>query len=77
MPVLGSDLVEVKKVIEENDIGMVVETVEPKVIAQAISDMLKSPKMAVWKQNCEKAANTLNWEKESEVLAEILDRING
>ena len=73
IPVLSSDLVEVRNIIEKYDVGDVCSSHEPKMIADKISEMLSSDKNRVWKENCKKAKIELNWETESKVLAKIID----
>lgn len=77
IPVLGSNLVEVKSVIEEFEVGGVVDEVESKTIALAISEMLGSDKLSEWKANCVAASQKLNWDSESAVLREMIKEIDG
>ncbi|MCF8461015.1 MAG: glycosyltransferase [Flavobacteriales bacterium] len=77
IPVLGSDLVEVKRIIEEYGVGEIAHSFEPEKLAVQMQQMLSSPKLAEWKQNALKARIELNWEKETEVLSNMLDEIDG
>jgi glycosyltransferase involved in cell wall biosynthesis len=77
IPVLGSDLVEVKRIVQEFSVGQIVESVEPKAIALAITNMLSSDKVSEWKANCIKASKELSWDVESEVLREMIIGIDG
>ncbi len=72
IPVLGSNLKEVRNVIEQYQVGEVVEEVQPKVLARKITEMLSSSKIESWKMNCQKAKAELNWNKESVVLREMV-----
>lgn len=77
IPVLGSDLVEVKRIIQDYGVGEIARSFAPQELAAQIRSMLSSPKMAEWKQNAAKARTELNWEKEAEVLSVMLDELNG
>ena len=77
IPVLGSDLVEVKRIVQEFSVGQIVESVEPKAIALAITNMLSSSKVSEWKANCIKASKELNLDAESKVLREMIIGIDG
>jgi glycosyltransferase involved in cell wall biosynthesis len=72
VPVLASDLIEVKKVVLDWDIGDVVYTHDPKDIAGKINLILNSEDLLLkWKKNCKIAASVLNWEEEEKVLKEV------
>lgn len=74
--VLGSDLVEVKRIIQDYGVGEVVRSFEPKELAQQIQEMLHSEKVSEWRANAVKASSELTWEKESEVLGKMIDSLN-
>jgi len=71
IPVLASNLIEVKHIVEEYNIGIVVSNVDPEGIAIAIQtyrekgDGYKSE----IKTNLLKASDELQWEKDAEVLS--------
>ena len=71
IPVLASNLIEVKHIVEEYNIGIVVSSVNPEEIAIAIEtyrekgDAYKSE----IKTNLLKASDELQWEKDAEVLS--------
>lgn len=72
IPVLGSNLVEVSKVIHEYKIGDTIENHDPAHIADKIMGMLSDPvRIKKWKTNLERAADELSWEGEEPVLFEI------
>jgi glycosyltransferase involved in cell wall biosynthesis len=77
IPVLGSNLVEVKNIIEEFGVGKVVDSVDARSVAQAITDMLNSDLIPQWKLNCSSARNVLNWQTESQVLRKMIVEIDG
>jgi glycosyltransferase involved in cell wall biosynthesis len=71
-PILASDLVEVKKVVFENEIGMIISGHSPENIASEIQKIQANPSLLErWKTNCLAASLKENWEKETEVLAQI------
>jgi glycosyltransferase involved in cell wall biosynthesis len=72
VPVLSSDLVEIKKIITTYDIGDCVDRHEPEHIAKKISTMLHEETiLQVWKKNTKIAAENLNWEKEEQQLIAV------
>ncbi len=72
IPVLASNLVEVANVVKSYNIGDIVESHEPDVIAKKMAEMLNdSAKRAIWKENLKTAAEELCWENESMKLKEI------
>lgn len=75
IPVLGSDLVEVRRVIEQYGVGEVVRSFEPQELAMQMQGMLSSKKYPEWTTNAKLAAAELNYEKESEVLASMLHEL--
>ena len=77
IPVLGSDLVEVKRIIEDYKVGEIAISFNPEKLAKQMQDMLSSPKMVDWKQNAHKARVDLNWESETKVLSNMIDQSDG
>ncbi len=74
VPVLASKLVEVEKIIRNYEIGELIDSHEPKHIAEKLNFMLDSEdKRREWKKNLEKAAEELCWENEEEKLIEVLE----
>jgi len=72
VPVLATPLVELKRIIEQYQIGTFIENHDPKHIAATIEAMLSDEKrMAFYKENTIKAAAELNWENEKQSLIEI------
>lgn len=71
-PVISSDLVELRRVIEKHNVGRIIPEHSAKGIAQTINTLLDDPVLlAQLKENCIKAAQIENWEHESTVLEEI------
>jgi glycosyltransferase involved in cell wall biosynthesis len=71
LPVLVSDLPELRRVVDTYKIGKVVSKVEPTEIATALSDMLESGELDNWKRNALVAAQSLNWQREQEVIRTV------
>lgn len=72
VPVLASDLVEIRKVVEEYGIGKIIDTHEPRAIAAAVQEMLSNnAQYEIWKENLSFAAEKLCWENEEKALTQI------
>ncbi len=71
IPVLASNLLEVANVVKLYQVGEIVESHEPLLIAKKMTEMLNDGRKAVWKENLIAAAEELCWEKESLKLKEI------
>ncbi len=76
IPVISSDLVELKKIIHTYQVGIIVPEVSPIAIAACIQDLLNDPpKYQMMKSNTAQAAYELNWEVEKRVLEEMMKEI--
>ena len=72
VPVLISDLPEMKAIVEKYDIGAINNSYDPKDLANAINEALNnSDKRKTWKTNLIQASKELTWENEAEVLKGI------
>ena len=72
VPVLSSDLPEIKKIITRYDIGDYIDQHDPEHIAKKICTMLREEViLQVWKKNTKIAAENLNWEKEERQLIDV------
>lgn len=72
VPVIASSVKEVKQIVEEHQVGEVVNEVTPEAIAAVVQNWINHPEIhAQYKTNCSLAAATLCWEKEVKVLREI------
>jgi glycosyltransferase involved in cell wall biosynthesis len=75
IPVLASPMVEIKKIIEKYQIGDLIESHDPKHIALKIKQIFDNKeKRDQWKMNLKIAADELCWEKEEQVLLDILKK---
>lgn len=76
IPVLSSNLVELKNIIEKYDVGVVTSSHNPQDIAAAIEKVLGDEEMYNrLKANTAKALAELNWEKEKKVLVDIYTQL--
>jgi glycosyltransferase involved in cell wall biosynthesis len=72
VPVLSSDLIEIKNIIVRYQIGDIIENHNPVTIAAKINSILADNiTLNKWKQNTAKAAQELNWEAEEKILKEV------
>lgn len=74
IPVLVADLPEMSTLVKQYQLGEVAQSTDPKVLANQLNEMLKNePQLNSWKANAAKAKQELNWEKESEIIKEVLN----
>jgi len=72
VPIIASQLVEIKRIIDEYNVGTFIESHEPESIAMTIKNALNDEKsLSLWKENLKVAANYLCWENEEKVLLDI------
>ncbi len=74
VPVLVSDLIEMKQIIEEYNVGEVILDRRPIALANQITAMLQQNK-DVYSNQLLKASNELIWEKESKKLIELFENL--
>lgn len=73
VPVLISNLPEVRRIVDEYQIGDVIQSHEPKHIAEKINSMLEdTDRMNSYKHQLELAADILCWENEEEKLLNFI-----
>ncbi len=71
-PLLVSNLTEVKKIVTDYNVGVVVENHQPTTIANAINKMLSDKELyQTFKANTKTASKQLTWQNECEVLKTI------
>lgn len=71
IPVLCSDLPELRRVVEGYGVGELVQDLSPEALAAAIRHCLEEEQLAVFRANTLRARQELNWEKEEQVLASV------
>ncbi|HAQ20952.1 MAG TPA: glycosyl transferase group 1 [Prolixibacteraceae bacterium] len=75
VPVLVSNLPEMKRIVEHYQIGSIADTHQRKELAAIMKTALfDQEKIKVWKQNLQKAAKELCWENEESVLRDVYGR---
>ncbi len=76
LPVLASDLVEVRGIIEKYDIGVIATSYDTQTIANKMQEMIADAnRIARWKKNLNIAAAELCWEKEQDKFLEIFSNV--
>lgn len=72
IPVLVSDLPEMRRIVENYNIGMIKDSDEKEKIKHMIKNILyNEAARKVWKEGLSRAASDLSWEKEKEKLKQI------
>lgn len=75
VPVLASDLIEIKKIILQFQVGEILPSHNPAEMAKKINEMLENKEqLAVYKKNTKKASEELCWENESKTLKNIFSQ---
>jgi glycosyltransferase involved in cell wall biosynthesis len=76
IPVFASNLVEIKKIVNEFNIGELALNHEPKYLAQKINELKNNTSLLEkYKENCSIAKNHLTWENESKALVNLLSSL--
>ncbi len=74
VPILATNLPEIKKMIEEYKVGKVIDNHEPKHLAKKLQEILNEGKNC-YQENLANAANELCWENEEHKLKEIFGQL--
>lgn len=75
VPVLVTNLPEMKAIVEQYNIGEITSTLEPELLAEKIKEALfNQAKRKEWQTGLKKAVKELTWEKEELVLQKIYSR---
>ncbi len=75
LPVLGSDLREIARLMDDHDVGLRVDASDPQAIANALNEMLLSPRLSEWRRNALIASETFRWEMASQPLMNDFTRL--
>ncbi len=74
IPVLVSNLPEMKRIVDQYQIGLILKKHDPKIMAQQFKLALSDTKLREnWKVNLTKTAKELCWENEEKVLFEVFE----
>jgi len=77
IPVIASNLVEVKNIIDKYNVGLITSSEKPEAIAESINKLIADDKLcAQLRANTKFAAKELCWEKEKEKLVTLLSGIH-
>lgn len=71
LPVIGSNIPEIRGIIQEYEIGVVVDPTDPKNIAWGIQQILESKRYKMACKNTARVAKIFNWEAESQKLIDL------
>jgi glycosyltransferase involved in cell wall biosynthesis len=76
IPVIASDLIEIKKIINTYNVGLVVEKVSPIEIAKKVKILQTNPNLyEEFCNNCKKAKTILNAQSEQEIFKQIVSNV--
>ena len=76
IPILASDLSEIRATIEQYEVGEFIWEITPKEIAKRINEMLNDDvKLAQYKANTYRASEILCWENEEKKIQDIVENI--
>ena len=75
LPMVVSGIPELRRMVEEYQIGLVCDPDDPQDIADKINQMLKPETLARYRENVQKARAELNWEHEEKKLIDIYRNI--
>ena len=74
LPILYPPLPEVTALAEAHGLGVPVDTEDPQSVARGILELAEHPDLSEVRANVTEARGALNWEREENVLNELLDR---
>ena len=74
IPVLASDLPEVKKIVLDNNVGMICESHDTMKIAHCINTMLQEDYKSKLKEDIENARRSLNWESQEYIIKQVYQK---
>jgi len=76
VPVIASDLPETHKILDENNCGIIINTVTPENISKALLTLKDNPsKLLELRENAVLASETLNWKLESEKVTKLYKKV--
>ncbi|HHU46580.1 MAG TPA: glycosyltransferase family 4 protein [Bacteroidales bacterium] len=72
LPVIISDLPEMRNIVETYEVGLILEEYSPVAIANAITKLIEDEELYLfYKNNTAKMTTLFNWEKESQLLRQL------
>jgi glycosyltransferase involved in cell wall biosynthesis len=77
LPVLSSEAVEIKLLIDQYRVGDTIDNFDPKQIAKKILEISKNKNVYdLWKKNTAVASEELNWENEEKILINFMQNVS-
>ncbi|MFM9889653.1 MAG: glycosyltransferase family 4 protein [Rickettsiales bacterium] len=73
-PIVATDLVEIKRIIEEHGVGITGNTANPEEFARMVLKALQPEMLATFQQQAEKARQILNWQQESQRYVAMVEQ---
>nr|WP_281504458.1 glycosyltransferase family 4 protein [Chromohalobacter sarecensis] len=76
LPVVASDMPEIRKVVRQHALGLLIEPGDTAALAEAIQTLVDDPaKRAAFADNAREAARTLNWEDQEHLLVALYRKV--
>ncbi|MDA1028840.1 MAG: glycosyltransferase [Bacteroidetes bacterium] len=75
LPILGSNLVEVAQVVQQNTLGRTADPSDHRAIAPVMNEMKRSPDLPIWSKNASALSETFSWENASQAFMQEMNRI--
>lgn len=75
LPLITSGIPELKRMIEQYDIGLICDPTDPQDVAAKIETLLQPDNLARYRENVRQAREELNWEHEEKKLVAVYDEI--
>lgn len=76
IPVLSSDLPEISRIVKTYELGLLLDSHDPKRIAEKMKELFSdSSRLKQWRDNAARAARELNWEVEKKKLIELIRHV--
>lgn len=74
VPIVACNFPEIKRVVQEEQVGIVVDSHDPNEIARAVNELLENKELhEMFKNNCTMARKKYNWDNEKEKFIRIYD----
>ncbi|NBJ68805.1 MULTISPECIES: glycosyltransferase [Clostridia] len=75
VPVIACDFPEIKRAVEESEVGVTIDPHNPEEIAKGVNYLLENPdKRDFFSANCKNARKKYNWEIEQQYLLEVYNK---
>jgi glycosyltransferase involved in cell wall biosynthesis len=72
-PILTGPLKEIERIVLAYNCGEIIQKIDPEEIASAVNKLFENPNLLdTYKKNCAKAAEIEHWEKDAQVLQQVI-----